>query len=107
MPANYPLWNHSTPATDWGAKVMEFRNVNNVAVIEVYEATYRGCTPLSGFFELINPNTEPRMLWGSLRAEVYCAWHGVRPPTVFPQIIVGAKYKIHQKYSGRVVDNIA
>lgn len=93
--------------TDWGAEVKRYRTVRNVPAIEVKEATYRGCEPIAGFFELVNPDTEPRLLWGSLRAEVYCAWHGVRPPTVHPQVIVGKKYKIHRNYSGKVIDNIA
>lgn len=107
MPANYPAWSHSTPTTDWGAEVKRFRNVKNVPVIEVHDATYRGSTSIAGFFEMVNPDNEPRMLWGSMRAEVYCAWHAVRPLTVFPQIIVGRKYKIHRNYSGKVIDNIA
>lgn len=107
MPANYPTWSPSTPMTDWGAHIKRFRNVKNVAVIEVHDATYRGSASIAGFFEIVNPDNEPRMLWGSMRAEVYCAWHGVRPWTVFPQIIVGSKYKIHRNYSGKVIDNIA
>jgi hypothetical protein len=107
MPATYPMWNDSTPATDWGAEAKRFRNVKNSPVIEVLEGTYRGCAPMAGFFELVNPDTEPRMLWGSMRAEVYCAWHGVKPFTVFPQVVVGKKYKIYRNYSGKVTDNIA
>lgn len=107
MPATYPAWTHATPTTDWGAAPKRFRTVKNVPVIEVQEGTYRGCEPFAGFLELVNPDTEPRMLWGSMRAEVYCAWHGVKPPTVYPQVMVGKKYKIHRNYSGKVVDNIA
>lgn len=107
MPATYPIWNHSTPTTDWGAEVKRFRNVKNATVIEVQEGIYRRSAPLDGFFEMVNPDTEPRVLWGSMRAEVYCAWHGVKPFTVFPQVIVGMKYKIHHNYSGKVIDNIA
>ena len=107
MPPTYPMWNQSTPTTDSDAKAKRFRSVKTVPVIEVREGTYRGCVPIAGFFELVNPDTEPRMLWGSMRAEVYCAWHGVKPFTVFPQIVVGKNYKIHQNYSGEVIDNIA
>ena len=107
MPAKYPAWTHSTPNTDWGAEPKRFRSVKSVPAIEVHEASYRGCPSIAGFFELINPDTEPRMLWGSMRAEVYCAWHGVKPFLVYPQIIVGKKYKIHRNYTGKVVDNIA
>jgi hypothetical protein len=107
MPTTYPTWNDSTPNTDWGAAVKKTRTVKNVAAIEVQSATYRSCAPLSGVFELVNPDAKPRMLWGSLRAEVYCAWHGVKPPTCYPQLIVGTDYKIHPNYSGKVVDNLA
>ena len=104
MPATYPMWNHSTPTTDWGAEAVHFRSVKNATVIEVQEGTYRGCAPMAGVFELV---AEPRILWGLMRAEVYCSWHGVKPFTVFPQIVVGSNYKIHKNYSGKVVDNIA
>lgn len=107
MPANYPIWNYSTPTTDFGAEAKRLRNVKNVTVIEVHEGTYRGCDSIKGFFELVSPDKDPRMLWGSMRAEVYCAWHGVKPLTVFPQVIVGKNYKIHCNFSGDVIDNIA
>ena len=107
MPATYPAWTHSTPNTDRNAAPKRFRTVKNVPAIEVQEGTYRGCGPFTGFLELVNPDTEPRMLWGSMRAEVYCAWHGVKPPTVYPQVVVGKKYKVHRNFSGTVIDILA
>lgn len=107
MPANYPIWTDSTPHTDSTATAKKLRDVENVAAIEVHEAKFRGSSAISGFFELVNPDSEPRMLWGSMRVEVYCAWHGVRSSTTFPQIIVGRNYKIFRNYSGAVIDNIA
>lgn len=107
MPSYYPPWSDSTPHTDSNAKPSRYRDVHNVTVIEVVAATYRDCSPMSDFFELVNPNDEPRELWGATRAEVYCAWHGVKPPTVYPQLILGQGWKIHHNYSGGVVDNIS
>ena len=107
MPAHYPTWTAGTPHTDPDASPRKCRKVKDVAVIEVENATYRGCGPIEGFFEMVNPHTDPRRLWGALRAEVYCAWHGEKPPTTYPQIIVGKNFKIHLRYTGMVIDNLA
>lgn len=76
-------------------------------MIEVETATYRGSKSVAGCFELVDPDSQPRMLWGSMRIEVYCSWHGVKPPTRYPQIKVGENYEIRRNYSGDVVDSLA
>lgn len=37
--------------------------------------------------------TADSALWGATRSEVYCGWHGVKPPTVYPQRILGQGWK--------------
>jgi hypothetical protein len=81
--------------------------VKNSTVLYVEKATYRGCEPFSGYFELVFPATEPRQYQNKLCAEVYCAWHNKKPLTCFPHIQILGNYKIIQNYSGEVVDNLA
>lgn len=108
MPATYPSWTPGTPHTDAAAQVQRHRPVNNVDVIEVRGATYRNCQPVTGIFELVDSSRDPQTWRGSLRAEVYCAWHGVKPPTCFPNIKVNVgQFKIIRGYTGDVIDNLA
>lgn len=107
MPSNYPIADHSTPQSDWGAKPKRYRAVKNAFVIEVTAATHRGCEQFSGFFELVAPQKEPRQFRGKLSAEVYCAWRGTKPLTCFPHIHLLGSFKLHPNFSGEVVDNLA
>lgn len=75
--------------------------------IEVEAATYRGCEPFAGIFELVAPEKDPRTFQNKLCAEVYCAWHGVKPFTSYPHIHLLGKYKILRGYTGKVIDNLA
>ena len=107
MPPKYPVADHSTPRIDSGAAPSRFRKVQNAQVIEVDSATHRGSKPFAGVFELVAPGRDPRPRAGKLSVEVYCAWHGVKPLTCHPNIHILGKYKLHAKYTGKVVDNIS
>ena len=107
MPAKYPTADHTTPRTDSGAAPKRFRTVKNVSVIEIESATHRGSEAFSGTFELVAPAKDPRQFQGKLCAEVYCAWHGTKPFTSYPHIHILGKYKVHHKFTGKVVDNLA
>ena len=107
MPAQYPTWTDATLRSDWGAKPKRYRNVRGAIVIEVEGATHRGCEPFSGVLELVAPAKDPRQFQGKLSAEVYCAWHGVKPVTCYPHIHIVGKYKGHRGYTGKVIDNLA
>jgi len=108
MPAIYPVWSMGTPHIDSFATIRRIRPVSNVSVIEVEWAIYRGCLPIKGFFELVNPLRNPRTWRHSLRAEVYCAWYGVKPPTCFPNIeLKQNQYSIIHNWTGDVIDNLS
>lgn len=74
-------------------------------------ASYRNA-PLSGIFELENQDRyadpieiKPK---GKVLAKVICAWHGVVPPTTYPQLnLTSANYTVINNYTGEVVDNIS
>ena len=108
MPYTCPTWAHgATPHTDSNAVASSSSMVSRVTVIEVKDATYRNSRPFSGVFEMVNPNRDPRN-WRGLRVEVYCSWHGVRPPMTWPNIKVDPNnYKIVTNYSGSVIRDIS
>ncbi|CAA0082126.1 Uncharacterised protein [Halioglobus japonicus] len=108
MPFICSTWIDSqTPDTDPNAEPSRTGVANDVTAIEVKDATYRGCQPFSGVFEMVNPTRDPRQHQDVLRVEVYCCWHGVKPPTTFPHLNVPAgSYKILKNYSGQVIRNI-
>lgn len=107
MPAHYPNWKDNTPHTNANAIPSRTRTVSGVTVIEVKNASYRGASNISGFFELVDRLAAPRNYKGKLCIEVYCAWHGVKPPTRYPMIAVGNSFLIHRNYSGEVIDNLS
>lgn len=110
MPSSYPIWStKSPPHTSKTAIPNKFRKVDNVTAIEVKKAKYRNSKPIDGIFEVVNPSVPVRLYKNKLRSEVYCSWFSVKPPTVFPQILLqtpGCTYKIIHHYSGDVIDNI-
>lgn len=106
MPAKYPIADHSTPKSDFGASPKRFREVSGVSVIQVDSATHRKSQSFSGVFELVAPSKDPRQFQGKLCAEVYCAWHSTKPFTSYPHIHILGNYKVIHDYSGRVVDNL-
>ncbi|UAA40439.1 hypothetical protein KIH87_08930 [Paraneptunicella aestuarii] len=105
MPFKSPSWSHkSTPHTDLSAKVYKSEHVEGVTVIEVEGAEYRNSKPFEGCFEMVSPNRDPRIWKNSLRAEVYCDWHGVKPPTCWPNIkLKEGKFRIIEKFTGTVI----
>lgn len=109
MPAIYPNWFPGTiPHTNGAAKPTKWRSVQNVVVIEVNGATYRNSKPIDGIFEVVDVANPTKIFKGKLRSEVYCSWCGVKPPTVFPQILIqNCKYKIINNYTGNVIDNLS
>lgn len=112
MPAKYPNWNARKPLppnTDKLAKPTRWRHEENVTVIEVTAASYRNSLPLNGVFEVVNPKEPTKEFKKRLRCEVYCSWFSVKPPTVYPQILLdepGCEYKIIENYTGDVIDNL-
>jgi hypothetical protein len=107
MPTSYPDWVKGvTLHTHKDAKPSRTRFVRNVPVIRVTGATYRGCAPIDGVFELVD--RQEHWLKGECCYEVYCAWFGVKPYTVFPRIIVNPKgCEIVENYTGEVIDNLS
>jgi len=107
----YPVWiEGETPHTDPKARIKHFREVTNVRAIKVENASYRNA-PLSAVFELENQNKNEHPIdikpSGKVVAKVICAWHGVVPPTTYPQLILTvADYTILDDYTGKVADNI-
>jgi hypothetical protein len=107
MPVNYPVWKSGvTPHTDPNARASRTRLVNRVRAIWVRGATYRGCQPIDGVFELVDSRVQ--RVKGEDRYEVYCAWFGVKPPTVYPRLLVRPDAcRVIPDYTGEVVDNIS
>ena len=107
LPANYPEWvSGVTPDTHEHATVTRSRTVSGVPGIRVRGATYRGCRPIDGVFELVALN--PQRVAGEERYEVYCAWFGVKPLTTYPRISISpGHYEILPDYSGEVIDNLS
>lgn len=109
MPYTGPIWvNDNIPHTDCNADIVLYEKASDVTVIEVRGARYRNSKPLDGFFELVNPDRDPRS-WRGIRAEVYCLWHGVRPIHTWPNIDLSdaTHVAIHKSFQGNVVRNIA
>ena len=109
MPATYPNWNaRMTPSANEAAKPTNWRFVENAIVIEVSGATYRKSKPICGIFEVVNAGNPLKIFNGKLRCEVYCSWFGVKPPNIFPQILIeNCQYRIISNYSGNVIDNLS
>lgn len=100
-----------TPHTDYNAKISSVRKVNNVRVINVEGAIYRGAY-LKGIFELEiqAKNYDPVIFMpsGKRKVKVLCCWHGVKPPTTNPNLdITNANITIIENYTGEVADNIS
>lgn len=110
MPANYPIWSTKNPPhTSNTAVPNKFRKVSNVTVIEVSKAKYRNSKPIDGIFEVVTPSSPTRIYKSKLRCEVYCSWFSIKPPTVFPQILLetpGCMFNITHNYFGDVIDNL-
>ncbi len=109
--SEYPVWRDNTPHTDYKAKITKLRKVSKKRIIEVKGALYRGAT-VSGTFELENQNpTKEDIKYlpsGKQRVKVICAWHGVTPPTTYPNLTINhASIKIIENYTGTVADNIS
>lgn len=101
--AIYDKWD-GHPHTDKRAAPRRWRTVEHARAIRVHGGTYRGCPPIDGVFELLSEPTQSR---GSLRAEVQCGWHGAKPPTCFPHLIIEpGRFEIIASYSGEVIDDI-
>lgn len=81
---NYPNWKKGeTPDTDPKAIIINCKNVNGVEAIEVVGGKHRGAS-LDGIFEVVKPSTTNKN--GKVQIEVCCAWYGVKPPTIYPQL---------------------
>ena len=106
MPANYPNWVEGvTPRTHPDAVPTRTRLVCGVPAIRAHGATYRGCRPLDGVFELVSPT--PQRVAGEERFEVYCAWFGVKPLTRYPRLaVLPGGYELLSDFTGEVIDNI-
>lgn len=106
----YPDWMDDTPNVDASAKISRSRRVANARVIRVENASYRRAS-LTGVLELEDQSgfdpieTKPS---GKRKVRVICAWHGVIPPTTYPQVdVTNAKCEILDHYTGQVADNIS
>ena len=107
----YRDWKDNTPHTDTKAKITKLRNVIKKRVIEVKGALYRNAI-ISGVFELENQSLRKEDIKylpsGKQRVKVICAWHGVTPPTTYPQLTINdASIKIIENFTGTVADNIS
>ncbi len=101
---SYGQWN-GHPHTNKRARPTRSRSVDGVRAIRVSGATYRGCAPVDDVFELVG---EPKESRGVLKVEVRCSWHGVKPRTCFPHLIIKpGHFEIIASYSGEVVDDIS
>ncbi len=105
MTSDFKEWNNSTPHTSRKATATEKRQVTNVNAIRVKGATYRGCQPIDGIFELAD--TQMQSISGDIRFEVVCGWFGVKPYNTYPQIKIADDYKIIKNYTGEVINNIS
>lgn len=107
----YPKWVQGvTPHTNRKAKINKHREVKNVRVVKVVNASYRGAM-LTDTFELedqISGNDPVKDLpSGKSKVTVICSWYEVKPPNTYPNIdLSSATYKIITGYSGLVADNI-
>lgn len=100
----YGEWD-GQPHTNKHAGPSAWRIVEHVQAIRVVGGTYRGCRPIDGVFELLK---EPRASRGKLKVEVKCSWHGVKPPTCFPHLIVKpGHFEIIDRFSGEVIDDLS
>ena len=110
MPASYPIWSTKNPPhTSKSAAPKGFRIVTDATVIKVSRAKYRNSNPLNGCFEVVNLGVPTKIYKSKLRSEVYCSWFSIKPPTVFPQILLqtpGCTWNIIYNYSGEVIDNL-
>ena len=108
----YPKWEQgTTPHTDYRAKISSYRNVTIARAIKTEGAIYRGAV-LTGIFEIANQNeNENPVIFqpsGKKKVKVICSWHGVIPPTTYPNIdITDATFTILENYTGKVADNIS
>lgn len=105
MTSNFKEWNNTTPHTSHKATATDTRQVKNVNAISVKGATYRGCQPIDGIFELAD--TQMKSISGDIRFEVVCGWFGVKPYNSFPQIKITNDYEIIKDFTGEVIDNIS
>lgn len=102
------------PNTDWNgiqhtcmsAVPTSTRHVEDALALELSSASIRKAK-VSGFFELAEVAV-PISTYndGLTRAEVNCLWFGRKPPTSWMHIKITGKWKLHQHYTGPVVENI-
>lgn len=102
--SQYGSWD-GHPHTNKSARPSAWRHVDGVQAIRVSGATYRGSQPIDGFFEVVS---EPKESRGKLKVEVRCSWHGVKPRTCFPHLIIKPdQFELVESYSGEVIDDIS
>jgi len=101
--SDYPRWSNQ-PHTDKRAGPARYRQCEGIRAIRVQAGTYRGCLPINGLFEVV---TDPRVVRGKLRVEVRCSWHGAKPLTCFPNLVVEPnQYELFERFHGEVIDDI-
>lgn len=105
MPAEYPIWKSGeTPNTLQGPSdaVARRRQRDRDPGRRCQVSRQQS----ADVFELVS--TDPSHRQGQERYEVYCAWFGVCPPTVFPRILVRrGSFRIITQYTGSVADDIS
>ena len=103
---DYPRWTEETRSKDPNAEIVAWRRANGVTAIHVVGASYRSSRSLTGAFEMLSePKENKNGVW---RVEVCCGWHGVKPPTSFPQLTLKPEaWRIEDGFNRDVADNIA
>src|SRR5690349_2747075 len=97
MPPVYPVFWPGLSMLNENAHPTRWRHVENAFVIKVKGAQYRNSKPFDGCLELVATDEKQavRVLNGSHKAEVYCAWFGAKPENKYPSIIVqSGRYKL-------------
>lgn len=111
MPCSCLDWDKTDPLppnTKKSATPTRYEKVHGVTAIEVNNATYRNCKPISGVFEMVSPDRDPRHHKNGIRVEVFCCWYGAKSKSKFPNICVKrGKFKIINNYEGQVIRNIS
>jgi hypothetical protein len=103
-----PIWDKTKcPDLSKLAKVKGTVHLQNVRVIKVKNATYRG-TVFNGTFHLSNAVKLPIGDSGTKRVEVYCGWFGHRLKTRGLKFQIDlATAVIDDNFSGDVDNNLA
>ena len=83
------------------------RHVKNALAIEVTSA-YIGNAHVSGVFQIADvPVPVKTHKSGRASAEVSCLWFGRKPTTTWMHITLKGEWKLLQRYTGPVVENIS